>query len=74
MAVKATFNPSWVAWQAKAAITIQQTMGRVEKFGDFPPAFPVALLQLAVGENGVGVSSFLGVTGYPGAGLGFKAI
>ena len=62
VAVHARFNPPGVVWQTKAAIASKRTLGRVEKFGVLPPAFPAALLQLAVGENGVRVCSFLGVT------------
>ena len=62
VAFQARFNPLGVALQTKATITSKGTLGRVEKFGVPPPAFPVAQLQLSVGENGVGVCSFLGVT------------
>ena len=63
VAVQATFSPSLgVAWQTKAAITSKRTLGRVEKFGTLPPPFPMALLEVAIRENGVGVCSFFGVT------------
>ena len=51
-----------MALQAKAGVTSRRTQGRVEKFGCLPPTFPMALLQLAVRENGVRVCSFLGVS------------
>ena len=45
VAVKARFSPNLgVPWQTKAAITSKRTLGRAEKFGTLPPAFPVALL------------------------------
>ena len=63
MAVQARFNRGpGVAWQTTAAITSKRTLGRVEKSGVLPPTFPVALLQQAIPENGVGVCSFLGLT------------
>ena len=63
MAVQARFSPSLgVAWQTKAAITSKRTFGRVENFWGLPPAFPMALVELAIRENGVGVYSFFGVT------------
>ena len=51
-----------MAWQTDATVTSKRTLGRVEKIGVLPPAFPVALLQLAAGSNGVRVCSFLGVS------------
>ena len=51
-----------MALQTTAAITRKRILGRVEKFGVLPPAFPMALLELAIRQNGVGVCSFLGVT------------
>ena len=63
VAVQARFNAGpGVAWQTKAAISGKRTLRRVEKFGFLPPAFPMALLQQAIRENGVGICSFLGVT------------
>ena len=59
-AVQARFNPLGVAWQTKAGVTSRRTLGRVENFGVLPLAFPMALLQLVVRENGVRVCSFLG--------------
>ena len=43
---QATFSPRLgVAWQTKTAITNKGTLGRVEKFGDLPPALAMALLE-----------------------------
>ena len=62
VAVQACFNPRGVAWLTKAGVTSRRTPGRVEKFGVFPLAFPMALLQLAVRQNGVRVCSFLALS------------